>query len=126
MALDVSHYGTSPSITNTTRDAVPSQGMGFDAAGAKHARSEQEAMPTLATSGPDLKKRRLSKHKSGRLVPRAFSTSHLRGSVMSEAELDKKRNKLGYQRISIACGKSTVPCRLHICGTAMPIIVRVY
>lgn len=24
---------------------------------------------------------------------------------MSESELDKKRNKLGYQRISIACGK---------------------
>lgn len=24
---------------------------------------------------------------------------------MSEAEIEKRRNKLGYQRISIACGK---------------------
>ena len=28
---------------------------------------------------------------------------------MSDSDLDKKRNKLGYQRISIACGKSDAP-----------------
>lgn len=32
---------------------------------------------------------------------------------MSDSEQDKKRNKLGYQRISIACGKTlTIPVPL--------------
>jgi len=34
---------------------------------------------------------------------------------MSDSEIDKKRNKLGYQRISIACGKCVTA---RICESA--------
>jgi hypothetical protein len=45
-----------------------------------------------------------SKSKPPRQLFKSLSTPHLRGRLtMSEAEL-AKRNKLGYQRISIACG----------------------
>ncbi|EMC94520.1 hypothetical protein BAUCODRAFT_149659 [Baudoinia panamericana UAMH 10762] len=49
------------------------------------------------------KKRRPSKYKPPRQLSRSASTPQLREAAMSDLELDKKRNKLGYQRISIAC-----------------------
>lgn len=58
--------------------------------------------------GSNGKKPRVSKTKPSSKHPsKSPSTPLLRGLVMSDAEsADKKRNKLGYQRISIACGKS--------------------
>ncbi|CAK4033816.1 hypothetical protein DOTSEDRAFT_68103, partial [Lecanosticta acicola] len=45
---------------------------------------------------------RPSKTKPGRHLLKSLSTPQLRGPIMSDSD-DKKRNKLGYQRISIAC-----------------------
>jgi hypothetical protein len=56
--------------------------------------------------GSNRKKQRSSTTNPDRQLFRSSSTSHLRGPIMSESDLDKKRNKLGYQRISIACGQS--------------------
>jgi len=56
-------------------------------------------------------KGRVAKTKSTRLLSRSVSTPQLRHTVMTDSESDKKRNKLGYQRISVACGKSlSVAC----------------
>jgi hypothetical protein len=49
---------------------------------------------------------RLVRPKTGKFLFKSQSTPHLRGRhMMSDSEL-AKRNKLGYQRISIACGMS--------------------
>ncbi|KAM3415660.1 hypothetical protein BST61_g9179 [Cercospora zeina] len=53
--------------------------------------------------GLNRKQRRLSKAKTDKIVTKSISTPHLRDTTMSESDADKKRNKLGYQRISIAC-----------------------
>lgn len=104
MALDVARRDTPPSITRPLRDAISDPSAG--------AYSVQEAPQTISTFGSSVKKRRVSKAKTGRAPPRSMSTPQLRGPVMSESDLDKKRNKLGYQRISIACGNypPPVPC----------------
>ncbi|KAI7233457.1 hypothetical protein KC330_g5363 [Hortaea werneckii] len=57
--------------------------------------------PSASLSNP--KKRKPTKTKPSKQLPRSVSTPQLVGlSAMSDTE-DKKRNKLGYQRISIAC-----------------------
>ncbi|KAK0934667.1 hypothetical protein LTR48_004084 [Friedmanniomyces endolithicus] len=50
-----------------------------------------------------VRKRKSPKIKSGKQLSRSFSTPQLRDDAMSDSDSDKKRNKLGYQRISIAC-----------------------
>lgn len=57
--------------------------------------------------GSSGKKRKSLKMRSDKRIPRSSSTPQMREQdhTMSESELDKKRNKLGYQRISIACGE---------------------
>ncbi|KAI7263562.1 hypothetical protein KC345_g9086 [Hortaea werneckii] len=57
--------------------------------------------PSASLSNP--KKRKPTKTKPSKQLPRSVSTPQLVGlSTMSDTD-DKKRNKLGYQRISIAC-----------------------
>ncbi|KAI7373046.1 hypothetical protein KC328_g16855, partial [Hortaea werneckii] len=57
--------------------------------------------PSASLSNP--KKRKPTKTKPSKQLPRSVSTPQLVGlSAMSDTD-DKKRNKLGYQRISIAC-----------------------
>ncbi|KAF2212496.1 hypothetical protein CERZMDRAFT_84822 [Cercospora zeae-maydis SCOH1-5] len=53
--------------------------------------------------GLNRKQPRSSKIKTDKIVTNSISTPHLRHITMSESDADKKRNKLGYQRISIAC-----------------------
>lgn len=60
-----------------------------------------------------LKKRRPSKDKAPSAIRRSSSTPHMRNLALSNSgELsptaDKRRNKLGYHRTSVACGKQNV------------------
>lgn len=56
----------------------------------------------------------MSKAKASPIVKRAVSTPQMGGieeqesGALSPSALDKRRNKLGYQRISIACGMYTL------------------
>jgi hypothetical protein len=70
--------------------------------------------PTLSHSSAGIAKRRKnSKVKMSPILKRAASTPQLNGLSVSESgglspsALDKRRNKLGYQRISIACCEYT-------------------
>ena len=109
MAIEVSRRDTSPSITHSTRDAVSVPSATSNSAPTSNAYSVQEAASTTSAFGSSVKKRRHSKSKTGKSLPRSLSTPHLRAPVMSDSDIDKKRNKLGYQRISIACGKFFLP-----------------
>ena len=55
-----------------------------------------------------LRKRRASKDKAT-VIRRSSSTPHMRNMALGAADLsptgDKRRNKLGYHRTSVACGK---------------------
>lgn len=58
-----------------------------------------------------LKKRRASKDKTSSIIRRSASTPHMRNMALgTTSELsptgDKRRNKLGYHRTSVACGKT--------------------
>ncbi|EGP87671.1 uncharacterized protein MYCGRDRAFT_93114 [Zymoseptoria tritici IPO323] len=56
-------------------------------------------LPAFAKTG-----QRPAKSKPSKYLFKSQSTPHLRArNIMSESELQAKRNKLGYQRISIAC-----------------------
>ncbi|KAH9819757.1 GAL4-like Zn(II)2Cys6 (or C6 zinc) binuclear cluster DNA-binding domain [Teratosphaeria destructans] len=97
MSLGPSYPGIRSSIPGTTSDAVSPVAGSLNANGG--------GAPILPDS-LNIKKRRLSKMKPGKHLPRSKSTPHLRDkfNIMSDSDADKKRNKLGYQRISIACG----------------------
>ncbi|KAK5725214.1 hypothetical protein LTR17_013166 [Elasticomyces elasticus] len=59
-------------------------------------------------AGSGIKKRKSSKMKSGKQSTRSLSTPQLLDIAGSDSDSsDKKRNKLGYQRISIACDQQT-------------------
>jgi len=64
--------------------------------------------PSAEASG---KKRKSSRHKPPSDLKRSQSTPHMRGLAMADTSsisptIDKRRNKLGYHRTSVACGKS--------------------
>lgn len=59
----------------------------------------------FSTSVPNTKKRRTSRIKNTKQLSRSTSNPQIHDVMLSDSEIDKKRNKLGYQRISIACGK---------------------
>ncbi|KAK0257734.1 hypothetical protein LTR91_006276 [Friedmanniomyces endolithicus] len=67
------------------------------------AASSTSDAPFLSHAASGVKKRKPTKFKSGKELSRSFSTPQLRDGAMSDSDSDKKRNKLGYQRISIAC-----------------------
>jgi hypothetical protein len=80
------------------------------------ASSGQAVEPTSQRQGG--KKRRPSKDKSSSALRRSSSTPHMRNLALGTAgDLsptgDKRRNKLGYHRTSVACGK---PCVTPACG----------
>lgn len=57
----------------------------------------------FSTSVPNTKKRRTSRIKNTKQLSRSTSNPQIHDVMLSDSEIDKKRNKLGYQRISIAC-----------------------
>ena len=105
MAVEVYHHD-SVHTTLSTRDRLPSASVTSKPPRVSGVNSMQEEPQTTSSFGSSVKKRRLSKPKAGRSLARSISTPQLRGNVMSDSDADKKRNKLGYQRISIACGMS--------------------
>jgi hypothetical protein len=64
----------------------------------------------IAEQDPGLKKRRATKGKVPAEIRRSASTPHIRGVALSDSSAlsptDKRRNKLGYHRTSVACGTS--------------------
>ncbi|KAL1631806.1 hypothetical protein SLS56_004327 [Neofusicoccum ribis] len=61
------------------------------------------------TAKDHLEKRRLSKGKIPPAIKRSSSTPHMRALALGESSpispnSDKRRNKLGYHRTSVACG----------------------
>ncbi|TKA27615.1 hypothetical protein B0A50_04447 [Salinomyces thailandicus] len=91
--------GNVPTYTSTASGAIPTAS---GPANANHADPSFAPEPPLASLSSS-KKRKPSKSKSAKQLSRSVSTPQLFGSsIMSDFD-DKKRNKLGYQRISIAC-----------------------
>ncbi|KAK3673117.1 hypothetical protein LTR78_006957 [Recurvomyces mirabilis] len=92
--------GAHSSIARDTGVGLPS-GLGIDGEGYEN--SDQSGMDgsQLSPTTSNEKRRKSSKYKSNKHLGRAVSTPHMRDGAMSDD--DKKRNKLGYQRISIAC-----------------------
>ena len=112
MSFDKFDLSNPPNATNTTtsisRDAVPELSAAFDPTGASNVLPAPESPPTSAPSVSGSKRQKLSRSKITKVtkpVQRSLSTPHVRALIMSDSEADKKRNKLGYQRISIACGE---------------------
>jgi hypothetical protein len=74
----------------------------------------QPASPAQAKpTSPSLKKEPSSASSKSAKIKRSMSTPNVRGQATAEAaalalSADKRRNKLGYHRTSVACGK-------HIC-----------
>ncbi|KXT18880.1 hypothetical protein AC579_3571 [Pseudocercospora musae] len=59
--------------------------------------------PSPSAAATSRKKAKPPKTKPRQQPSKSSSTPSLRAHIMSDSDLDKKRNKLGYQRISIAC-----------------------
>lgn len=101
MASDLPQHGSAQSDPRREGNAV---------AAPPEYHSQTHANVSFASGTPqppgllNRKKQRSSKTKTDKIVTKSISTPHLRDNIMSESEADKKRNKLGYQRISIACG----------------------
>lgn len=64
-------------------------------------------------------RRRSSKEMSSSVIKRSASTPNVRGLAAAEAAglamsaAEKRRNKLGYHRTSVACGEQLHRCSLH-------------
>ncbi|KAJ8610719.1 hypothetical protein MRB53_038361 [Persea americana] len=95
----MSHHDIFPLVSTSFNDALSTTDASLD-----FQRSDASYLP-LAPPHPETRnrKRRLSRAKAGQPLSRSFSTPTLQGHLMPDSDLDKKRNKLGYQRISIAC-----------------------
>ncbi|KAK5175054.1 uncharacterized protein LTR77_000191 [Saxophila tyrrhenica] len=97
----------STATTGTSRDGVSGLSAQFDSTEPGAVHIAPEAPPTSVPSGLRTKRpTRPSRHKVSKVTKppqRSLSSPHLRGLTMSDSDADKKRNKLGYQRISIAC-----------------------
>src|SRR5579871_2652877 len=68
-----------------------------------------QSQPPLSTEVTG-KKRKASRNKPPSDLKRSQSTPHIRGLAMADSSsvsptIDKRRNKLGYHRTSVACGK---------------------
>ena len=103
MAADLPQTAVSLSNVKPNLHAVSSARDGLKLVRAAHAPSALGPSPAGIT-----KRRKQPKPKPGRQLVRSLSTPQLQPPSMPESD-DKKRNKLGYQRISIACGKPFQP-----------------
>lgn len=107
MAYPLSHQGYLP--ISTSADANPGSLISSDTA---HLAGTNAPAAEEAPQGPAsrIQKRRTSKVHTGKSLSRSTSTPHLKGAGNMSDSDDKKRNKLGYQRISIACGECYCSC----------------
>jgi hypothetical protein len=71
---------------------------------------QSDQPPGPSGSETSVKKRKASRGKLHSDLKRSQSSPHIRGLAMSETTIsptiDKRRNKLGYHRTSVACGMS--------------------
>jgi hypothetical protein len=72
-----------------------------------------QALQVVAEPESGLKKRKALKGKIPAEIRRSASSPHIRGLASSDSSAlspttDKRRNKLGYHRTSVACGMSSV------------------
>lgn len=111
MAVEVFSDDPFPSFPGPTRDSVVIAPSSF----------HDEAFPAQITTAASILRRLPTKkakgpgHRIEKRLPKSVSTPPPRASAMSDSEQDKKRNKLGYQRISIACGKNfDMPSRARL------------
>lgn len=110
--MDVEVFGDDrfPSIAESPRDSVLNAPSSFH----DEAFPAQAAIPATTLRRLSGKKLKGTKYRIEKRPARSVSTPPLPLSTMSDSEQDKKRNKLGYQRISIACGKNlTRPFRVR-------------
>jgi hypothetical protein len=75
--------------------------------------NQVEGFQIPAARESTLKKRKAAKGKTPTDLRRSASTPHLRGPPLGDSgplspNSDKRRNKLGYHRTSVACGKSSM------------------
>lgn len=113
MAVEALNVDPSPPIPGRTRD------LDLNAPSSFHeAFPVQIASPAATLRRFSIKKARASRHRieKQKHLSRPVSSPTLHAARMSDSEADKKRNKLGYQRISIACGKHhCLPSRAADC-----------
>lgn len=102
MAVEVFSDDPFPSLPGPTRDSVLNALSSFH----NEAFPAQITNPASTLRRPSTKRSKGPVHRVEKRPPRSVSTPPLRQNTMSDSEQDKKRNKLGYQRISIACGKN--------------------
>lgn len=114
MPSDRQHHYTTPQSTRTIGHGGSAPTEYLTSSARANAPSAPGTAPPL--TGPIRNKPRHSKSLPAKQLSQSLSTPQLRGPIMSESELDKKRNKLGYQRISIACGKSHPFLVPPLCG----------
>lgn len=73
--------------------------------------TQPDQSQALASAEVSNKKRKASRNKLPSDLKRSQSTPHIRGLAMADTTssisptMDKRRNKLGYHRTSVACGK---------------------
>lgn len=79
---------------------------------------QSDQLPGPPGADMSAKKRKASRGKLPSDLKRSQSTPHIRGLAMSEntisPTIDKRRNKLGYHRTSVACG--TYFTSIHSCS----------
>ena len=91
---------TSRSTQSSTSDELPAKGRMSSFTIANDANLAQVALPASSHESHGASQRP-SKSKTNKSLPRSTSIPYVREPVMSDS--DKKRNKLGYQRTSMAC-----------------------
>lgn len=109
MAVEAFSDDPSPSNSGPIRDSDLNAPSSFHEAFPAQITNPASTLRRLPTA-----KTRRSRPKIEKNLSRSISTPSPRAQTMSDSEQDKKRNKLGYQRISIACGKKSklpAPCR---------------
>jgi len=134
MAVGVGHRSTKHSGFENQNLFLPDLSivMSYDSLGLRSSIGVNETKPVLVTGFADhlntptsgqsnasvshsqsSKKRRSSKGKSLPEIRRSSSTPHMRNLALANSgdlspTSEKRRNKLGYHRTSVACGKSHV------------------
>ncbi|KAK5115033.1 hypothetical protein LTR62_001730 [Meristemomyces frigidus] len=99
----MSNFTSADNLTfsGVTSDGALPDGLGIDGHGYAAPGPAGRDRPPVSPSVPSERKRRSSKMKGSKHLNRSASTPAMRDMALSDE--DKKRSKLGYQRISIAC-----------------------
>lgn len=112
LSSSINHYGMSDFESHPV-SAIPGN-LGFTTSLGASAEGRYIISSQTQHTGLPEKRRKMSKPRVSPILKRAVSTPQMAGldeqdpGGLSPSALDKRRNKLGYQRISIACGESRI------------------